>query len=322
MKRDLISIIVPCYNEQEVLPLFYEESTKWVEKLDADVEFVFIDDGSKDNTILILRELAEKDDRVFYYSFSRNFGKEAGIYAGLCNAKGDYCVIMDADLQDPPSLLPEMYYAVKHEDYDSVATCRETRKGEPPIRSAFARMFYKIINRISEADIKDGARDFRMMSRKMVDSIVGMGEYNRFSKGIFGWVGFRTKWLPYENIERAAGTTKWSFWKLFKYSLDGIVNFSTMPLNLSSWFGLFFCVLAMAVTVFFFVRQLIFGNDVAGWASTACLITFIGGVQLLCVGVLGQYVARIYSETKDRPKYILRESNRDDNDDDVGGTHS
>lgn len=322
MERDLISVIVPCYNEQEVLPLFYEESTKWVEKLEADVEFVFIDDGSKDNTILILRELAQKDDRVFYYSFSRNFGKEAGIYAGLCHAKGDYCVIMDADLQDPPALLPEMYHAIKHEGYDSVATCRETRKGEPPVRSAFARLFYKIINRISEADIKDGARDFRMMNRKMVDSIVGMGEYNRFSKGIFGWVGFRTKWLPYENIERAAGTTKWSFWKLFKYSLDGIVNFSTVPLNISSWLGIFFCVLAMAVTVFFFVRQLIFGNDVDGWASTACLITFIGGVQLLCVGVLGQYVARIYSETKDRPKFILRESNREDDENQMGGTRS
>ncbi len=320
MKRDLISIIVPCYNEQEVLPLFYEETCRWVDKLDADVEFVFIDDGSKDNTILILRELAQKDKRVFYYSFSRNFGKEAGIYAGLCNAKGDYCVIMDADLQDPPALLPDMYAAVKNDGFDSVATCRETRKGEPPIRSMFARMFYKIINRISEADIKDGARDFRMMNRKMVDSIVGMGEYNRFSKGIFGWVGFRTKWLPYENVERAAGTTKWSFWKLFKYSLDGIINFSSVPLNLSSWCGLLFCVLAMAVTIFFFVRRLAFGDPVDGWASTACLITFIGGVQLFCLGVLGQYVARIYSETKDRPKYILRESNRDE--DDERGEHS
>jgi len=319
LKRDLISLIVPCYNEQEVLPLFYKEATHWADQLDADVEFVFIDDGSKDDTILILRDLAQKDSRVFYYSFSRNFGKEAGIYAGLCNAKGDYCVIMDADLQDPPSLLPAMYDAVKNEGYDSVATCRETRKGEPPIRSMFARLFYKIINKISEADIKDGARDFRMMNRKMVDAIVGMGEYNRFSKGIFGWVGFRTKWIPYENVERAAGVTKWSFWKLFKYSLEGIINFSTVPLSLSSWCGLFFCVLAMAVTLFFFVRQLIFGNNVEGWASTACLITFIGGLQLLCVGVLGQYVARIYSETKDRPKYILRESNRDE-DEHTGGT--
>ena len=204
MKRDRISVIVPCYNEQEVLPLFYDEVTKWAAQVDADFEFVFVDDGSKDNTIHILREFAAKDDRVVYDSFSRNFGKEAGIYAGLCHASGDYCVIMDADLQDPPSLLPEMYRSIKEEGYDSVATCRDTRKGEPPIRSMFAKLFYKIINKISEADIKDGARDFRMMSRRMVDAIVGMGEYNRFSKGIFGWVGFKTKWIPYQNIERAA----------------------------------------------------------------------------------------------------------------------
>ncbi len=310
MARDLISIIVPCYNEQEVLPLFYEETVKWIDQVDADFEFVLVDDGSKDNTILVMRELAAKDSRVMYYSFSRNFGKEAGIYAGLCHAKGDYCVIMDADLQDPPSLLPEMYHAVKHEGYDSVATCRETRKGEPPIRSFFARMFYKIINKISDADIKDGARDFRMMCRPMVDAIVGMGEYNRFSKGIFGWVGYRTKWLPYENIERAAGQTKWSFWKLFKYSLDGIINFSSAPLNISSWAGLFFCALAFGVTLFFFLRRLIFGDPVTGWASTACLITFIGGVQLFCVGVLGQYISRIYLESKGRPKFIVRETNR------------
>ena len=315
MTRDLISIIVPCYNEQEVLPLFYAEAIKYIDQIDADFEFVLVDDGSKDNTIHVMRELAEKDSRVGYFSFSRNFGKEAGIYAGLCHAKGDYCVIMDADLQDPPALLPQMYDAVKNEGYDSVATCRETRKGEPPIRSWFARLFYKIINKISDADIKDGARDFRMMSRKMVNAIVGMGEYNRFSKGIFGWVGFKTKWLPYENIERAAGVTKWSFWKLFKYSLDGIINFSSVPLNISSWLGIAFCVLAIMATIFFFVRRLIWGDDVIGWASTACLITFIGGIQLFCVGVLGQYIARIYSETKGRPKYILRETNREDNDD-------
>lgn len=314
MKRDLISIIVPCYNEQEVLPLFYEEASKWVAQLDADVEFVLVDDGSKDNTIHIMRELAEKDSRVFYYSFSRNFGKEAGIYAGLYHAKGDYCVIMDADLQDPPSLLPAMYDAVKNEGYDSVATCRETRKGEPPIRSFFARRFYKIINKVSEADIKDGARDYRMMCRRMVDAIVGMGEYNRFSKGIFGWVGFKTKWLPYENVERAAGTTKWSFWKLFKYSLDGIINFSSAPLNFSSWAGLFFCFVAIAATVFVFVRRFFMPDDTVGWASTICIVTFIGGIQMFCVGVLGQYISRIYSETKGRPKYILRESNREETD--------
>ena len=305
-----ISLIVPCYNEQEVLPIFYKETCKVIEKMDADFEFVFIDDGSKDNTVLIMRELAEKDDRVFYYSFSRNFGKEAGIYAGLSNAKGDICVVMDADMQDPPSLLPQMYDAIINEGYDLVATCRETREGEPPVRSFFARLFYKIINKISDADIKDGARDFRMMSRKMVDSIIELGEYNRFSKGIFGWVGFKTKWLPYENIERAAGNTKWSFWKLFKYSLDGIVNFSSAPLYISSLIGILFCIIAFISTLFFFVRRLMFGDPVTGWASTACIITFIGGIQLFCVGVLGQYIARMYLETKNRPKYIIRETNR------------
>ena len=305
-----ISLIVPCYNEQEVLPIFYKETCKVIEKMDADFEFVFIDDGSKDNTVLIMRELAEKDDRVFYYSFSRNFGKEAGIYAGLSNAKGDICVVMDADMQDPPSLLPQMYDAIINEGYDLVATCRETREGEPPVRAFFARLFYKIINKISDADIKDGARDFRMMSRKMVDSIIELGEYNRFSKGIFGWVGFKTKWLPYENIERAAGNTKWSFWKLFKYSLDGIVNFSSAPLYISSLIGILFCIIALISTIFFFVRRLMFGDPVTGWASTACIITFIGGIQLFCVGVLGQYIARMYLETKNRPKYIIRETNR------------
>ena len=305
-----ISLIVPCYNEQEVLPIFYNETCKVIEKMDADFEFIFIDDGSKDNTVLIMRELAEKDDRVFYYSFSRNFGKEAGIYAGLSNAKGDICVVMDADMQDPPSLLPQMYDAIINEGYDLVATCRETREGEPPVRSFFARLFYKIINKISDADIKDGARDFRMMSRKMVDSIIELGEYNRFSKGIFGWVGFKTKWLPYENIERAAGNTKWSFWKLFKYSLDGIVNFSSAPLYISSLIGILFCIIAFISTIFFFVRRLMFGDPVTGWASTACIITFIGGIQLFCVGVLGQYIARMYLETKNRPKYIVRETNR------------
>lgn len=301
---------MPCYNEQEVLPIFYNETCKVIEKMDADFEFIFIDDGSKDNTVLIMRELAEKDDRVFYYSFSRNFGKEAGIYAGLSNAKGDICVVMDADMQDPPSLLPQMYDAIINEGYDLVATCRETREGEPPVRAFFARLFYKIINKISDADIKDGARDFRMMSRKMVDSIIELGEYNRFSKGIFGWVGFKTKWLPYENIERAAGNTKWSFWKLFKYSLDGIVNFSSAPLYISSLIGILFCIIAFISTIFFFVRRLMFGDPVTGWASTACIITFIGGIQLFCVGVLGQYIARMYLETKNRPKYIVRETNR------------
>ncbi len=310
--RDKISLIVPCFNEQEVLPIFYEETVKVIDTMDADFEFIFVDDGSKDNTILIMRELAERDNRVTYISFSRNFGKEAAMYAGLEKSTGDWCIVMDSDMQDPPSLIPQMYHAVCHEGYDSVATCRETRAGEPPVRSFFARMFYRIINRISDSDIKDGARDFRIMSRQMVNSILSMGEYNRFSKGIFGWVGFKTKWLPYENVERAAGKTKWSFWKLFKYSLDGIVNFSSVPLYISSWVGILFCVIALFATIFFFVRRLVFGDPVTGWASTACIITFIGGVQLFCIGVLGQYMARMYLETKDRPKYIVRETNRKD----------
>ena len=310
--RDKISLIVPCFNEQEVLPIFYEETVKVIDTVDADFEFIFVDDGSKDNTILIMRELAERDSRVTYISFSRNFGKEAAMYAGLENSTGDWCIVMDSDMQDPPSLIPQMYHAVCHEGYDSVATCRETRAGEPPVRSFFARRFYRIINRISDSDIKDGARDFRIMSRQMVNSILSMGEYNRFSKGIFGWVGFKTKWLPYENIERAAGKTKWSFWKLFKYSLDGIVNFSSVPLYISSWVGILFCAIALLATIFFFIRRLAFGDPVTGWASTACIITFIGGVQLFCIGVLGQYMARMYLETKDRPKYIVRETNRKD----------
>ncbi len=310
--RDKISLIVPCFNEQEVLPIFYEETVKVIDTVDADFEFIFVDDGSKDNTILIMRELAERDSRVTYISFSRNFGKEAAMYAGLENSTGDWCIVMDSDMQDPPSLIPQMYHAVCHEGYDSVATCRETRAGEPPVRSFFARRFYRIINRISDSDIKDGARDFRIMSRQMVNSILSMGEYNRFSKGIFGWVGFKTKWLPYENIERAAGKTKWSFWKLFKYSLDGIVNFSSVPLYISSWVGILFCAIALLATIFFFIRRLAFGDPVTGWASTACIITFIGGVQLFCIGVLGQYMARMYLETKGRPKYIVRETNRKD----------
>ncbi len=310
MANKLLSIIVPCYNEQEALPLFYEEVIKQIACMAVDVEFVLVDDGSTDETIAVMRTLAEQDDRVFYYAFSRNFGKEAGIYAGLCYAKGDYCVIMDADLQDPPALLPQMWDIVAQGDCDCVATYRASRKGEPLIRSCFARLFYKLINAVSDTDVKDGARDFRLMSRQMVDAIIAMGEYNRFSKGIFGWVGFRTKWLPYENVERVAGKTKWSFWNLFRYSLDGIINFSSAPLHLSSWLGILFCFLSLGLTVFFFFRRLLFGDPVDGWASTACLITFMGGVQLFCVGVLGQYIARIYTESKHRPQFILRETNR------------
>ena len=312
MKKS-VSLIVPCYNEEAALPFFYEAVCEVASGLkNYDFSFVFVNDGSKDRTLQILRELAAKDERVQYLSFSRNFGKEAAMYAGFCNAKGDYVAVMDADMQDPPSLLPEMIRILENEEYDSVATRRVTREGEPPIRSFFARMFYKIINRISEADIVDGARDFRLMKREMVDAIVSMCEYNRFSKGIFGWIGFRTKWLPYKNVERVAGETKWNFWKLFKYSIDGIVNFSQAPLLIASMTGLFFTVVSFLMVLFVFVRRLIFGDPVAGWASTICIVLFIGGVQLLCMGIMGQYLAKTYLEVKKRPHYIVAETNNSD----------
>lgn len=305
-----ISLIIPCYNEEESLPILYQELCKVSKKLlKYTFEFIFINDGSRDNTLSTLKELSQKDNRVLYLSFSRNFGKEAAMYAGFCNAKGDYVAVMDADMQDPPSLLPQMLEILETEDYDSVATRRENRKGEPPIRSFFAKMFYRIINKISDADIVDGARDFRLMSRKMVDAIINMCEYNRFSKGIFGWIGFRTYWLPYENVERVAGETKWNFWKLFKYSLDGIVNFSQVPLSLASWGGLFFTFLSFLIIIFIILRKLIFGDPVVGWASLTCIIIFMGGVQLFCLGIMGQYISKIYLETKHRPHYITSETN-------------
>lgn len=310
MKRT-VSLIVPCYNEEAALPFFYEAVSQVTDRLpDYEFSFIFVNDGSKDGTLQILRELAKKDKRVQYLSFSRNFGKEAAMYAGFCNATGDYVAVMDADMQDPPSLLPEMIEILEKEEYDSVATRRVTRDGEPPIRSFFARMFYRVINRISEADIVDGARDFRLMKREMVEAIVSMCEYNRFSKGIFGWIGFRTKWLPFKNVERVAGETKWNFWKLFKYSIDGIVNFSQAPLSFASMTGLLFTVVAFLMVIFVFVRKLIFGDPVAGWASTICIVLFIGGVQLLCMGIMGQYLAKTYLEVKRRPHYIVAESNK------------
>lgn len=309
--KGTVSLIVPCYNEEAALPFFYEAVSQVTDRLpDYEFSFIFVNDGSKDGTLQILRELAKKDKRVQYLSFSRNFGKEAAMYAGFCNATGDYVAVMDADMQDPPSLLPEMIEILEKEEYDSVATRRVTRDGEPPIRSFFARMFYRVINRISEADIVDGARDFRLMKREMVDAIVSMCEYNRFSKGIFGWIGFRTKWLPFKNVERVAGETKWNFWKLFKYSIDGIVNFSQAPLSFASMTGLLFTVVAFLMVIFVFVRKLIFGDPVAGWASTICIVLFIGGVQLLCMGIMGQYLAKTYLEVKRRPHYIVAESNK------------
>lgn len=305
-----ISLIIPCYNEEKALPLFYPEICRIADSMkDVTFEFLFINDGSRDNTLHILREFAEQDPRVIYLSFSRNFGKEAAMYAGFCNASGDYAAVMDADMQDPPALLPKMLELLRSGEYDSVATRRVSRLGEPPIRSFFARIFYKLINRISDADIVDGARDFRLMKRQMMDAIVAMGEYNRFSKGIFGWIGFRTCWLPYENVERVAGETKWSFWKLFKYSLDGIVNFSQVPLSITSGMGLLFTMISFIMIIVIIVRKLIFGDPVAGWPSLVCIITLIGGIQLFCMGIMGQYIAKTYLEVKKRPHYIIGETN-------------
>jgi glycosyltransferase involved in cell wall biosynthesis len=308
-KKELISIIVPCFNEEEALPIFYEETRKILTDMKADYEFVFVNDGSRDRTLEVMRDLAKKDKKIRYISFSRNFGKEAGMYAGFVNARGDYVCTMDADMQDPPSLLPQMMEILKSGEYDSVATRRVSRTGESKIRSFFARLFYKIINKISDAEIVDGARDFRLMKRKMVDSIVRMSEYNRFSKGIFGWVGFKTYWLPFENVERVAGTTSWSFWGLFRYAIDGIINFSNAPLDIASWFGFFMTFVAFVMLMFIIIRKLLFGDPVAGWASTMCVIVFIGGIQLFCLGIMGQYIGKTYMETKKRAHYIVAETN-------------
>lgn len=308
----MISIIVPCYNEQEALPIFFTEVTKVLQEMKHEYELIFVNDGSRDSTLHILRELGTQDPHVRYLSFSRNFGKEAAMYAGFCHAQGDFVAVMDADMQDPPALLPEMMAILESGEYDSVATRRVSRKGEPPIRSWFARQFYQLINRISDADIVDGARDFRLMKRDMVEAIVSMSEYNRFSKGIFGWIGFKTYWMEYENVERVAGETKWNFWKLFKYAIDGIINFSQVPLSIASWFGLGMTAVAFLMTAFVFVRKLLFGDPVAGWASMVCIIVFIGGIQLFCLGIMGQYIAKIYMEAKKRPHYILAETNIED----------
>lgn len=306
----LISIIVPCYNEEDVLPLFYEELGRIAGNMTAySFEFIFVNDGSSDGTLDIIKKIAAQDKRVRYYSFSRNFGKEAAMYAGFVHSKGEYTAVMDADLQDPPELLPEMVSILETGEYDSVATRRVSREGEPRIRSFFARQFYKLMNKISDAEIMDGARDFRLMNRKMLDALVSMGEYNRFSKGIFGWVGFRTKWLEYKNTERAAGETKWSFFGLLKYSIEGIVNFSSVPLSIASFGGILFTLVSIVIIIFIIVRKLIFGDPVSGWASTVCIIFFIGGVQLFCVGIMGQYVSKTYLETKKRPHFIISDTN-------------
>ncbi len=305
----LLSVIVPCYNEEENVPYFYEEFLKnkdFFDKEGIDFEIIYVDDGSKDNTASRVKELRSKDERVRLLSFSRNFGKEAAMYAGLRKSKGDYVAIMDADLQDPPLLIPEMFGYIK-EGYDSVATRRVSRKGEPLIRSFFARRFYKFMKRVSNTEIVDGARDFRLMSRVMVDAVLELTEYNRFTKGIFGWVGFETKWVEFENVERVKGETKWSFWGLFKYSIEGITAFSTAPLNFASIMGVIFCILAFLLIIFTIIRKVIFGDPTSGWPSLVCIISLISGVQLLCLGIMGQYLSRTYLEVKNRPIYIIKE---------------
>ena len=305
----LLSVIVPCYNEEENIRDFYDELFRndfFFKEKDIEVELIYIDDGSRDKTVEEVRKLRDQDERVHLLSFSRNFGKEAAIYAGLQKSKGDLVVLMDADLQDPPSLLPEMYQYIE-EGYDSVATRRVTRKGEPPIRSLFARIFYRLMNKISKTDIVDGARDYRLMTRQVADAILAMTEYNRFTKGIFGWVGYETKWLEYENIERKKGETKWSFWKLFIYSLEGITAFSTMPLTVASVMGALFCVLAFILIIVTIVKTLILGDPTSGWPSLVCIILLVSGVQLFCLGIVGQYLSKTYMEVKGRPIYLVKE---------------
>ena len=309
----LVSIVVPCYNEEKVLPLFYAEITKVMSQMqekypELDFELLFINDGSKDGTLQEFRKMATMDHRVRYVSFSRNFGKEAGMYAGLQHAKGDYVVIMDADLQHPPAFLPQMYEYVKDGEYDCATTRRVSRKGESKIRSWFSRKFYKIMNHISQTEIVDGAQDFRFMTRQMVNAILEMKEYNRFSKGIFSWVGFRTRYIPDENGERAAGTTSWSFKSLFKYSLEGIFAFSTAPLALASLLGIVSCLLAFIMILVVVIKYLAFGDPVPGYATTICVILLMGGLQLFCTGIVGQYLSKTYLETKNRPIYLVQET--------------
>lgn len=307
MKKYDITIVVPAYNEAEVIDIFYRTVETVRSGMGRVFEYLFVDDGSVDDTLSVIKRLADSDERVHYLSFSRNFGKEAAIYAGLAHAKGRLTVVMDADLQDPPELLPEMYRLLTEEAYDCVATRRISRQGEPPIRSLFSRCFYRMINRMSRTEIADGARDYQMMNRKVREAILSVGEYNRFYKGIASWVGYRRKWLEFENRERAAGETKWTFGKLFFYALDGIMSFSTTPLVIASVIGTAFCVVAFVLILVIIIKTLIFGDPTSGWPSMVCLIMMVSGVQLLCIGILGQYQAKTYLETKQRPLYFIRE---------------
>ena len=308
-----ISIIVPCYNEEKAIPLFYEELQKNLKGFHKSVEFeiLFVNDGSKDDTLKILKDLAKIDNQVKYISFSRNFGKEAAIFAGLENATGDYVTLMDADLQDPPSLLIEMYTAVTKEGYDAVGTRRSTRKGEPIIRSFFAKLFYKLINKMTSIEMVDGARDYVFMKRPVVDAIISLKEYNRYTKGLFSFVGFNVKWLEYKNIERVAGETKWSFWKLTKYALEAITAFSTTPLVLASFIGILFCVISFLLILVIIGKTIIFGDPTSGWPSLVCIIFMLSGIQLFFLGIIGQYLAKTYLEVKQRPIYIIKDTNMD-----------
>ena len=304
-----MSIVVPCYNEEKALPIFYNEIIKVSKEFEnVEFEYIFVDDGSKDKTLDLVKEFRKNDARVRYISFSRNFGKEAAMLAGLRESTGDYVTIMDADMQDPPSLLKKMFDTLKNEGYDCVATRRVTRKGEPVIRSFFARMFYRLINKMSKIEMVDGARDYRLMTRQMVDAIISLKEYNRYSKGLFSFVGFNTKWFEYENVKRVAGESKWSFWKLFKYALEGITAFTTFPLVLSSIVGMLFCLIAFLFIVVIIVRTLIYGDPTSGWPSMVCIIFLVSGVQLFCIGIIGQYLSKTYLEVKNRPIYIVKET--------------
>ena len=311
---DLISIVVPCFNEQEALPIFYKEALPYFDKINANYEVIFVDDGSKDQTAKIMKELAKENSHIKYIILSRNFGKEGAMYAGLKASKGDYVAIMDVDLQDPPELVEEMYKTLLEGEYDCVGTRRVTRKGEPKIRSFFARKFYKIINKMSETEIVDGARDFRLMKRKVVKEIIKMKEYNRYSKGLFSFIGFKTKWITYENPERSAGNTKFNFWKLFAYAVEGIVGFSTVPLAIAAIVGLVFCLISFLMIIVIIVRTLIWSDPTSGWPSMVCIMFFLSGIQLFCTGIIGEYLSKTYLETKHRPIYILRETSEEEED--------
>ena len=311
MKKKL-TVIVPCYNEELALPYFYNEINKVSKKLSKVIlEVIFVDDGSTDKTLEVIKDMVKKDERIRFISFSRNFGKEAAMYAGLNYATGDYITIMDADLQDPPEMLIEMYDNIKNGEYDCIGTRRISRKGEPVIRSFFAKLFYKIINKMSKTEMVDGARDFRLMTRQMVNAILSLKEYNRYSKGLFSYVGFKTKWLEYKNVERVAGKSKWNFFKLFVYAIEGIVGFSTIPLILSVIIGLFFCLLSFIMIIVIIIRTLIWSDPVSGWPSLVCIILFVSGIQLFCIGIIGTYLSKIYLETKNRPIYVIKETEKD-----------